>query len=479
MLSGRTRHALDEVIVALATPAEVSERAVVRLSGAGCHNMVSRYFRTNCDLDPADQQATSGYCVPIPRRVWLEGVLYFPSLGSIPAAVHFWPSGRGYTRQESAELHLVGSVPLLELLVQNLVELGARMAQPGEFSLRAFLSGAIDLSQAEAVVALSRARGESELGLAMEQLAGGIRHPAEELRSELLDLLADLEAGLDFADEDISFVDPKQLILRLGSSVARIRNLKRRMREGDTKTPLPRIALVGPPNAGKSTLFNLLTKSESRAIVSEIPGTTRDWLQGEGLLPGGLCVNWIDTAGLTEVPLGELDAKAQEATRDLFLRCDLVVFCHPVMAAKQTDILRELPTEIPMLLVGTLADLVSVQTGLSFLVSLSPQSTQWGQFGGLVSSKTGEGVNALLLRIEGQLAADAESRIPPLGRCQTHLEQADGALARAHRHALEEDPVELLVLEIRSALDVLGEMTGAVYTNDLLDRVFTRFCIGK
>ena len=476
MLSGRTTHSLDEVIVALATPAEVSERAVVRLSGAGCHNMVSRYFRANCDLDSSDHQATSGYAFPIPRRAWLEGVLHLPSLGSIPAAVHFWPFGRGYTRQESAEIHLVGSVPLVELLVQNLVESGARMAQPGEFSLRAFLSGAIDLSQAEAVVALSRARGESELGLAMEQLAGGIRHPAEELRSELLDLLADLEAGLDFADEDISFVDPKQLILRLGSSVARIRNLKRRMREGDTKTPLPRIALVGPPNAGKSTLFNLLTKSESRAIVSEIPGTTRDWLQGEGVLPGGLCVNWIDTAGLTEVPLGELDAKAQEATRDLFLRCDLVVFCHPVSAAQQTDVLRELPTEIPILLVGTLADQLPVQTDLSFLDSQSPQ---WGQFAGFVSSKTGEGIKALLTRIEDQLAADSESRIPPLGRCQTHLEQADGAIARAHRHALDEDPVELLVLEIRTALDLLGEMTGAVYTNDLLDRVFTRFCIGK
>jgi tRNA modification GTPase len=248
------------------------------------------------------------------------------------------------------------------------------------------------------------------------------------------------------------------------------------MREGDTKTPLPRIALVGPPNAGKSTLFNLLTKSESRAIVSEIPGTTRDWLQGEGVLPGGLCVNWIDTAGLTEVPLGELDAKAQEATRDLFLRCDLVVFCHPVSAAQQTDVLRELPTEIPILLVGTLADQLPVQTDLSFLDSQSPQ---WGQLAGFVSSKTGEGIKALLTRIEDQLAADSESRIPPLGRCQTHLEQADGAIARAHRHALEEDPVELLVLEIRTALDLLGEMTGAVYTNDLLDRVFTRFCIGK
>ena len=475
MLSGRTSHALDEVIVALATPAESSERAVVRLSGEGCHSLIARFFQSNDKSSPRDPQE-SGNIFPISRRLWVEGILVFPSLGSIPAGVHYWPPGRGYTRQESAEIHFVGSVPLVEMLVQHLVEGGARLAQPGEFSLRAFLSGSIDLSQAEAVVALSRARGESELRLAMEQLAGGIRHPAEELRSELLDLLADLEAGLDFADEDISFVDPKQLILRLGSSVARIRNLKRRMREGDTTTPLPKVALVGPPNAGKSTLFNLFTGGESRAIVSEIPGTTRDWLQGEGLLPGGLGVVWIDTAGLSEVPLGELDAKAQEATRDLLLRCDLVVFCHPVVAEKQFDFLRVLPPEIPVVLVGTLADKLTGGAQPHFFGLEIPIS---GKATDLVSSKTGEGIEALLLRIEEQLAADAESRIPPLGRCQAHLEKADIAMARAHRLALEEDPVELLVLEIRTALDELGEMTGAVYTNDLLDRVFTRFCIGK
>ena len=475
MLSGRTIHALDEVIVALATPAEPSERAVVRLSGGGCHLMIAGLF---CPISgsPPDIHSDSWNARPISKRIWMEGVLSLPLVGSIPAAVHVWPPGRGYTRQESAEIHLVGSVPLVEILVQHLVGQGARLAQPGEFSLRAFLSGSIDLSQAEAVVALSKARGESELGLAMEQLAGGIRHPAEELRSELLDLLADLEAGLDFADEDISFVDPKQLILRLGASVARIRNLKRRMREGDTKTPLPKVALVGPPNAGKSTLFNLLTGGESRAIVSDIPGTTRDWLQGEGLLPGGRGVVWIDTAGLTDIPLSELDARGQEATRDQLRHCDLVVFCRSVVSDQLTDLPRDFPQEIPVLLIGTLADLLPPQTGLN-------KSATWdfakNTFDILVSSQTGEGVQTLLSRIGDQLAADAESRIPPLGRCQTHLEQADGALVRAHRHALEDDPVELLVLEIRSALDVLGEMTGAVYTNDLLDRVFTRFCIGK
>ena len=455
MLSTRTSHALEDIIVALATPAEPSERAVVRLSGTGCHDLIFPLFRP--PIAPPGWPTVS-------KRRWVEGTISLPGLfGSIPCSVHLWPRGGGYTRQEAAELHFVGSMPLLEWVIQNLVAAGARPAQPGEFSLRAFLSGSIDLSQAEAVVAISKAKQPAELALAMEQLAGGIRHPAEELRRELLDLLADLEAGLDFAEEDITFVDSKRLILSLGSFVARIINLRRQMREKDTQTPLPRVALVGPPNAGKSTLFNLLVGGQSQAIVSDIPGTTRDWLEGTGPLPCGTRVNWMDTAGLSDTPLGELDLVSQKATWNLLPRADLIVACLPLQWIASLDLLKPMPWDVPLLVVQTLADLHPT-----------------GEMDELrVSSHTGEGIGLLKARVSEVLKTNAEANIPPLARCQTQLEQAEGAIRRAHRQAVVDDPIEVLVLEIRVALDALGEMTGVLYTDDLLDRVFTRFCIGK
>ncbi len=455
MLSTRTSHALEDIIVALATPAEPSERAVVRLGGIGCHDLISPIFQPHI--------APPGW-PNVTKRHWVEGTLCLPGLaGKIPCSIHVWPQGAGYTRQEAVELHLVGSLPLLDRLIQCLVAAGARPAQPGEYSLRAFLSGSIDLSQAEAVVAISKAKQPAELALAMEQLAGGIRHPAEELRRELLDLLADLEAGLDFAEEDITFVDSKRLILSLGSFVARIINLRRQMREKDTRPPLPRVALVGPPNAGKSTLFNLLVDSNTQAIVSDIPGTTRDWLEGIGPLPCGTIIHWMDPAGLSDTPMGELDLVSQRATWNLLPRADLIVACMPLSGKTPSNLLTPLPWDVPLLVVQTLSDLTPI-----------------GENDALrVSSHTGEGIGLLKARVSEALKATAEANIPPLARCQAHLEHAEGALRRAHRQAVVNDPIELLVLEIRVALDGLGEMTGVLYTDDLLDRVFTRFCIGK
>ncbi len=455
MLSSRTSHALEDIIVALATPAEPSERAVIRLGGTGCHCLISTLFRP--------QIAPQGW-PNVAKRHWVEGTLSVPGLfGWVPCSIHFWPHGTGYTRQEAAELHCVGSLPLLDLVIQSLVAGGARPAQPGEFSLRAFLSGSIDLSQAEAVVAISKAKQPAELALAMEQLAGGIRHPAEELRRELLDLLADLEAGLDFAEEDISFVESKRLILSLGSFLAQIINLRRRMREKDTQAPLPRVALAGPPNAGKSTLFNLLISSPSQAIVSDIPGTTRDWLEGIGSLPCGTKVTWMDTAGLSDSPMGELDIVSQNATWSLLPKADLIVACLPWNGIASAKLLKPMPGEIPVLVVQTLADLN--QDGFTSEAR--------------VSSHTGEGIGLLKSKVSEMLKVNAEANIPPLARCQAQLEQAEGAIRRAHRQAVEDDPIEVLVLELRVALDALGEMTGVLYTDDLLDRVFTRFCIGK
>jgi len=465
MLSGQGSWNPDDTIVALATPAAASLRAILRLSGPKSHEIVGHFFSPVPSADPL---------FPITKRRWVEGEINLADLpGTIAAAVHFWPFGSGYTQQESAEIHLPGSPPLVEWVIEESVRLGARLARPGEFSLRAYLAGQIDLSQAEAIVGLSGARTPVELQFAMERLAGGIRHPVEELRSDLMDLLADLEAGLDFVDEDITFVDSKALLFRLGSSMAKARNLRRRMVEKDANVHRPMVALAGEPNAGKSTLFNRLTnRTSAGAIVSPFPGTTRDWLVAKAKLPGGLEIDWVDTAGLGGAVVDELDGKARDITRQLLPRVDLVVLCVPALVAREhpakaqaSDLLAHLglPGEIPHLVLWTRCD--------------ESQGAPLPQLA--VSVLKSQGLVDFQKEVEGFLGTMGADRLPPLARCQAHFEIAESALNRAHESAMHDDPAELVILELRSALDALGEMTGVLHTDDLLDRVFSRFCIGK
>ncbi len=491
MLSGLGSWNPEDTIVALATPAVPSERAIVRLSGARSHEVLFKLFQP--DLSP-DFSISS---LPVAKRTWVEGVLPLASwpernlTGAVPAAAHLWPAGRGFTKQESAELHLSGSMPLVEIVIEEAIRAGARLARPGEFSMRAFLAGQIDLSQAEAIVGLAAARTPLELRFAMERMAGGIRHPVEELSSDLLNLLADLEAGLDFVDEDISFVDASALLLRLGAGIAKARNLRRRMVEKDANMVRPMVALAGPPNAGKSTLFNLLTTGEYanaatrasarhagkpnsfQAIVSDAPGTTRDWLVAPGRLPGGTEVDWVDTAGLGGDSVDELDAKARGITMALLPKVDLVIVCRPaiVQVAEKIDQHDRsweeavgLPGEVPALRIVTRADEAEHEP--------SPDSPA-------ISAFKRSGISEFLSDVESQLQSRGLERLPPLARCQAHFEIAEASLRRAHEHALDGEDTEVIALELRAALDALGEMTGKLFTDDLLDRVFTRFCIGK
>src|SRR3984893_5611497 len=193
----------QDTIVALSSAAGPGGRAIVRLSGPRAIHIATAVFTTN-DL-----------CLPEQRQC-REGSLRLPGVAApLPAALYVWPAPRTYTGQEMVELHTLSSPPLIELLVAQLLAAGARAAQPGEFTLRAFLAGKLDLTQAEAVLGVIEAGSRDELKQALAQLAGGVARPLQELRDDLLNLLADVEAGLDFADEDIAFVKPDEMLGRL------------------------------------------------------------------------------------------------------------------------------------------------------------------------------------------------------------------------------------------------------------------------
>src|SRR5262249_35573292 len=261
--------------------------------------------------------------LPSRRRCYV-GSVALPDVGSpLPADLYVWPAPRTYTGQNLAELHTLSCPPLLDLLVARLLNAGARAAGPGEFTLRAFLAGKLDLTRAEAVLAVIEAGSRAELKQALAQLAGGVTRPLQELRGDLLDLLADVEAGLDFAEEDIHFISPENLLNRLAKGLAVLTVLGRQLEQRSVAGRPFRAVLAGRPNAGKSSLFNALAGGS--ALVSPEPGTTRDYLT-RTLDLDGLKVELVDTAGWQEAadPIAE---QAQALGRGQAGEADLVLLC--------------------------------------------------------------------------------------------------------------------------------------------------------
>ncbi|HZT79997.1 MAG TPA: GTPase [Gemmataceae bacterium] len=438
----------QDTIVALSSAPGPGGRAVVRLSGPGALRVAASVF------------TAPGPILPGARRLY-PGQAALPGVAApLPADLYAWPAPHSYTGQEMAELHTVSCPPLVELLVAQLLAAGARAAGPGEFTQRAFLAGKLDLTRAEAVRAVIEAGSRDELKSALAQLAGGIAGPLQRLRADLLDLLADVEAALDFADEDLRFVGTEELLNRLAAALAAV-TLAGKQLEGRSVGGRPfRVALAGRPNAGKSSLFNALCGSAA-ALVSPAPGTTRDYLVAR-LDLGGVAAELIDTPGWQEAD-GGLAGQAQALGRDQVGQADLVLLCVEAGRTPDAEERRLLREGAAVVGLATKCDLGEPAAGLL-----------------ATSASAGTGLGGLRDLLAERARAHARpASAPSLSRCRHHVAACLEHLRRAHGHVLFEDAPELLALELRGALDQLGEMVGAVYSDDLLDRIFSRFCIGK
>ncbi len=437
-----------DTIVALASAQGPGARAIVRLSGSAAWVVVRRFFPALTEGRPEE-------------RLLFSDNVKLPELSSgLPADLYFWPAPRSYTGQDVVEIHTLSSPPLIDLLISRCLDAGARAAQPGEFTLCAFLAGKLDLTKAEAVLGIIEAGDRDELKHALAQLAGGIGQPLQNLREDLLNLLADIEAGLDFTEEDIQFVQQRDLLERLTRALALV-TLVRRQIEQRAAAPRPfRAVLAGPPNAGKSSLFNALVGAES-ALVSPRPGTTRDYLEAT-LYTGGTQILLLDTAGL-RIGAEPLEGSAQALGTEQMAAADVVVWCQEAGTLTTEGWRPWLPAEANLLKVATKCDLAGA-------------SPDWLA----TSARTGGGLDELRSALVERARRRKQSPLAPsLSRCRHHVDACLGHLRQAHGIALHEDPAELLALELRGALEELGAMVGAVYTDDLLDRIFSRFCIGK
>jgi tRNA modification GTPase len=429
---------LEDTIIALASAPGPGTRAIVRLSGPHARQLL------NAITDEIPQQ----------RGVQTRSLRLPDVHGTLPADVYYMPGPHSYTGQDCAEIHTISSPPLVDLLIATLLSAGGRSAKAGEFTMRAFLAGKKDLTQAEAVLAVIEAGDRGELTQALAHLAGGITQPLHGLRDDLLNLLADVEAGLDFAEEDITFVDTKEVLLRLGAGMAQLINVQRQLVDRSMSGKPYRVALIGAPNAGKSSLFNSLA-GHATALVSPVAGTTRDYLTVT-LSLDGVTVELIDTAGM-QTATDTIEVQAQGFSQQQAHEADLRLWC---IAA---DVLNNVRPHEESLVVWTKCDRAT------------------GSYDGLATSAlTGHGIAELrtVLR-EKAKAARTPALAPSISRCRHHLDQCLTHLRAVHHTVLFEEPAEIMALELRLALDQLGEMVGAIYTDDLLDRIFSRFCIGK
>jgi tRNA modification GTPase len=445
----------EETIVALSSAPGPGARAIIRMSGPAALAVACRHFslaeENRIPASPNDL-----------RRSWHAGSVNLLGVSSpLPAELYVWRAPRSYTGQDLVELHTLSVPPLLELLMAQLLDAGARTARPGEFTMRAFLAGKLDLTRAEAVAGIVEAGNRDELHQALAQLAGGVSRPLEALRVDLLDLLAEVEAGLDFAEEDIGLVQQEDLLHRLARSLAQVTLLLKQFDQRAVASTAFRVVLVGRPNAGKSSLFNALLGS-AKALVSPEPGTTRDYLVGTLSLEG-VQIELVDTAGLRSTP-DAIEQQSQSLGENQARGAQLLLLCTEAgmePSAEEWELWKR--QDPPVVGVETKCDLAAPTRG-------------WPA----TSAVTGAGVADLRTLLAERVRSHFRPALAPsLSRCRHHVVACLDHLRQAHAVVLHEEPPELLALELRGALDQLGDMVGAVYTDDLLDRIFSRFCIGK
>ncbi|WP_186588486.1 tRNA uridine-5-carboxymethylaminomethyl(34) synthesis GTPase MnmE [Synechococcus sp. A15-28] len=374
---------------------------------------------------------------------------------------------RSFTGEDVVEIHCHGGVMAVQRVLERVLEQpGVRRALPGEFSQRAVLNGRLDLTRAEAVSELVAARSRRAADLAIAGLDGGIHAQITALRERLLDQLTELEARVDF-EEDLPALDGEALLLELQAIRLELQQLVRDGERGDALRSGLRVALVGRPNVGKSSLLNRLSRRE-RAIVTELPGTTRDLLESEIVLEG-VPITLLDTAGIRATQdvveqMGIARSEQALASADLVL---LVIDAQQGWTPADRALLERIPPAVPRLVVANKQDLLRTEAPAEADV--------------LLSAISGEGEDQL---VEAVLtccgAGDASAVLLALNERQRDLAaRAAEALARSQEVAAQQLPWDFWTIDLREAIRALGEITGEELTEAVLDRVFSRFCIGK
>lgn len=451
----------EEPIVALATPPGSSAIAVIRLSGQGVISLVNQIFQGK------DLTAQASHTIHL-GTIIDEGTI----LDEVLVAIFRAP--RSFTREDSIELSCHGSRFIIRQLIQLLTKQGARLAKPGEFTQRAFLNGRFDLAQAEAVADLIAADSAIAHRTALQQMRGGFSAKIQALREKLIHFAALLELELDFAEEDVDFADRAGLEKLVQELLATITQLIQSFDLGNViKNGVPTV-IAGKPNAGKSTLLNALL-NEERAIVSPIPGTTRDLIEDEVNI-GGVHFRFIDTAGLRAHTTDAIEAMGIAKTKERMHQASLIIYLFDLANEslpgihQTTKQLEDLG--VPFIKVGNKIDVA--QPALL-------QALQQDDFV-LISAAQKQNLAHLqtyILKLMQLDQLEPTATIVVNARHHESLTKSKAALMDVLKGIGQSLSNELLMLDIRKALHHLGEITGEITTEDLLDDLFAKFCLGK
>jgi tRNA modification GTPase len=463
-------YSLDDTIAAISTPIGEGGIGIVRMTGPQAADILNKIF---CPGKRETRAGDNPYLLSlIPYRLHY-GHIVDPQSGETvdEVLVSYMPAPHTYTREDVVEINCHGGVVPLRRVLELTLRHGARLAQPGEMTLRAFLNGRVDLAQAEAVLDIVQAKTEASLRMAVEQLGGWLSDEIRTVRALLMDILAYLEATIDFEEDEIPFqnIEPplREAIERLGKLLANAD-------QGIVYRQGVRTAIVGRPNVGKSSLLNALLRT-SRAIVTSIPGTTRDTLE-ETINLKGIPLVLVDTAGITAETDDAIEKLGIERSRAALAQADLTLLVidgsEPLQSADSE--IADLVGDKPAIVVINKADL----TQRAELDSLLPQADRVS-----ISALTGQGLEKLEEDIvetvfSGRVVTTDEPLVSSprhkelLARALDHLKAAQGA----HSEGMAAD---FVAIDLTAAVDALGEITGETATEDLLKTIFAKFCIGK
>ena len=480
---------LQDTICAIATPMGEGGIGILRISGekaievaAGLVRLrsgrpldsVKSHVMHHADLleavavqEPSTRLAQPGYCPPA------------SPLAIDEALIVVMRAPRSYTAEDVVEIQCHGGPLILQTLCEAVIRQGARLAEPGEFTKRAFLNGRLDLTQAEAVLDTIRAKTAGSLRIAQEHLRGSLSVEIDRMREALIRLLAHVEAAIDFTEEDLAFIQPEELTADLQKTIEELSRLVDSCREGRILREGVTAAIIGRPNVGKSSLLNAFLRTD-RAIVTPVPGTTRDVLE-EVLNIRGVPVRLFDTAGVhaTEDPVEQEGIRRSLAAMEQAELLLIVLDGSMPLTEEDHELLSRYRDKKRLVVIN--------KTDLPFRIDSSALAALEHDEPGCavvrISAQTGGGLDDLRDHLRAMiLRADfepGESVVVTHLRHQSALLRAKEAVTSAAGSVAAKLSGEFVAMDLRAAIDALGEITGAVSTDDILDRVFREFCIGK